>query len=104
MENKALLDDDRTIIHLPINVYASVSEFIVEKLKQGRVVSLHHLLDEALKTTSIQFVGDPAWCFLQVKRDLEARGVIRVKIQRRPTPIQNIRLGRKRRQSWEAFS
>ncbi len=83
--------------HLPVDVYESISDFIISKLKENEEISFSNLLDDALKSESIKFEQNLGWCLLQVKHDLEARGVIRIKMKRGFSNSQSIRLKRKKR-------
>lgn len=52
--------------------YEKITEFILTQIKKnGESISLNELLDNALSD-----LGDIALVVLQVKRDLEARGII----------------------------
>jgi hypothetical protein len=86
-----------TTASLPSDVYESISDFIISKLKGNEEISFNTLLDDALKNKSIKFEQNLGWCLLQVKHDLEARGVIRIKIKRGYANSQSIKLKRKGR-------
>lgn len=83
--------------NLPVDVYESIRDFIISKLKTNEEISFSDLLDEALQNKSIRFEQNLGWCLLQVKHDLEARGVIRIKMKRGYTNTQSIKLKRKGR-------
>lgn len=87
----------RATTHLPAEVYHSITDFIVSRVREEEEISFNRLLDEALACKSIKFDRNPGWCLIQVKRDLEAKGVIQVIMNRRNPASQMIRLSRKRR-------
>lgn len=78
-------------------VYESIKGFILAELKEKGGVLLTALLDRAEQDKTIQFEGDMSWCFLAVKRDLEARGIIKVTIGLRRNRSQVLSLSKKRR-------
>ncbi|MEO7990683.1 MAG: hypothetical protein ABI663_14140 [Chryseolinea sp.] len=88
---------NRTETHLPEDVYVSISDFIISKLVENEEISFHTLLDEALQSKSLKFEGNLGWCLLRVKHDLEARGVIQIKMKAGTERSQIIKLKRKRR-------
>jgi hypothetical protein len=98
MEKMELVNTySRSVSRLPADVYASITNFIVSKLRDCDEVFFRDLLDEALESKSIKFNGEPGWCLIQVKRDLEARGMIIVNVGKDNTLSQTIKLNRKKR-------
>ncbi len=60
--------------------YELVYEFIFQKLVEREKVTLTELLEGAGKTLAEKFKGNFSWAMLQVKQDLEAKGLITVRM------------------------
>jgi hypothetical protein len=76
-------------------VYESIKNFILHTIKQTNEVTFTYLLEQAAQNKTLQFEGNMSWCFLTVKRDLEARGIIKVSIGLGPRRIQTISMNKK---------
>jgi hypothetical protein len=61
-------------------VYDSMRDFILETVAENDGVTFTSLLDKATSRKDLLFEGNLSWTLLSVKRDLEVRGVINVKI------------------------
>lgn len=78
-------------------VYDSVKEFILRVLVEKGEITFIELLNIAEQESSLRLEGDLSWCFLVVKRDLEARGIIHVTVGLGRNRVQLISLSRKKR-------
>ena len=96
----ALLDDvgRKKSVFLSAAVYDSIKDFIMSLLAEKGEVTFTDLLSAAAKHGSLHYEGDRNWCFLLVKRDLEARGIIDVAISRGRNRVQIIRPSKKNEQ------
>lgn len=81
-------------IPLPTTTYRALSEFIIAELKEKGPITLTDLLDQALAKKEFQTIGNLSWCLLNVKRDLQARGIIQVTVKLSHIRIQWIQLPR----------
>lgn len=73
--------------------YERITEFILGQIKKnGESISLNELLDHALNT-----LGDIAVVVLQVKRDLEARGIIETALNNKREQFLLIKKRQKKR-------
>ena len=98
MKTELLVDVfGKRTLSLSTPVYESVKEFILAAVKEKGEVLFTELLDHAEKNKSILYEGDLSWCFLVVKRDLEARGIISVTIGLGRRRAQVLRLSKKKR-------
>ncbi len=84
-------------LSLSTPVYESIKEFILSIVKEKGEILFTELLDLAEQNKTLLYEGDMSWCFLVVKRDLEARGIIRVKVGLGPRRAQLLSLNRKKR-------
>jgi hypothetical protein len=84
-------------LSLSTPVYESIKQFILAVVKEKNEVLFTDLLDQAEQDKSIVFEGDMGWCFLVVKRDLEARGIIKVKVGLGPRRAQVLSLNKSRK-------
>lgn len=93
-----LLRDRRgkKILSLSTSVYNSVKESILSALSETGEISFFDLLHRLEQNVSVQFKGDLNWCFLVVKRDLEARGIIKIAISSGRNRAQVISLNKKK--------
>lgn len=89
----------RKTVTISTQVYESVSEFILSTLRETGEVTFTSLLERASQNVTLKVGGDMSWSFLKVKRDLEARGVIKVSIGLGPKRVQVISLNKKRKSS-----
>lgn len=87
----------RKTVTISTQVYESVSDFILSMLKETGEITFTSLLEQASQNASLPVEGDMSWSFLKVKRDLEARGIIKVSIGLGPKRIQMISLNKKRK-------
>jgi hypothetical protein len=84
-------------LSLSTPVYESIKQFILSVVKEKSEVLFTELLDQAERDKTILFEGDMGWCFMVVKRDLEARGIIKVKVGLGPRRAQVLSLNKSRR-------
>ena len=61
-------------------IYAMVSEFILQAVYEEKELTLTSLLEKAELNFNDPLEGNLAWHFLHVKLDLEARGLVQVKV------------------------
>jgi hypothetical protein len=61
-------------------IYAMVSEYILQAVYEEKELTLTNLLEKAELNFSDPLEGNLAWHFLHVKLDLEARGLLQVKV------------------------
>jgi hypothetical protein len=94
---KLLSNFSRKEISLREDVYQSISDFILSKIRESGEVSLDTLLDDALHNKSIKFEQNLGWCLLQVKGDLEARGIVSIEVKKGLPNRQSIKLKKKPR-------
>lgn len=73
--------------------YEVVSSFIFSLLQEKETIEIQQLIEEARNTLSLTLGRDYSWCLLQVKQDLEAKGLIKVTVQ--PNRMQFIKATRK---------
>lgn len=73
--------------------YDAVCSFIFSLLQEKETIEIQQLIDEARNTLSLTLGKDYSWCLLQVKQDLEAKGLIKVTVQ--PNRMQFIKATRK---------
>ncbi len=73
--------------------YEAVSSFIFSLLQEKETIEIQQLIEEARNTLSLTLGRDYSWCLLQVKQDLEAKGLIKVTVQ--PNRMQFIKATRK---------
>lgn len=80
---------------VPKKEYNRIANEIVSEIKSNKdcEIDLGHLIDQIRTTLSQGFNGDIAWYFLNVKQDLEERGIIKTTINR--DRVQIIRLNTK---------
>src|SRR4051812_23687772 len=90
-------DARSTAIVMPTALYESIRDFIITMLTEKEEITFYDLLDEAMNDKSIGLERDLSWYLLQVKRDLEAKDVIKVTLSAKPSLIQTIRLKKKKR-------
>ena len=95
MRTTLILDWGNRTLSLSTPVYESIKEFILSTLSEKGEVTFVSLLEEAEQSNLVQFEGDNGWCFLAVKRDLEARGLIKVTIGLGKNRAQVISLNKK---------
>lgn len=62
------------------NYYRLLTNFIISEVeaKRSGKIFLQELIEKAKTNFSKQITGDISWWLLQVKRDLEVKGVIRI--------------------------
>ncbi|WP_276371238.1 hypothetical protein [Chryseolinea sp. H1M3-3] len=84
-------------LSLSTPVYESIKEFILNVVKEKGEILFTELLDLAEQNKTLLYEGDMSWCFLVVKRDLEARGIIKVKVGLGPHREQLLSLNKKKR-------
>jgi hypothetical protein len=97
---KRILFEDKVgnrTISLSTPVYEAVREFIMRVLMEKGEITFIELLNLAEQDSSLRLEGDVSWCFLVVKRDLAARGIIHVTIGLGRSRVQLISLSRKKR-------
>ena len=97
---KKILFEDKVgsrTISLSMPVYEAVREFIMRVLMEKGEITFIELLNLAEKDSSLRLEGDVNWCFLVVKRDLAARGIIHVTIGLGRSRVQLISLSQKKR-------
>lgn len=82
-------------IRVPVEIYNSIRDFILSTVKEHEVISLSMLLDEALQCEALSGKDNLGWYLLQVKRDMEAKGVITVDRKNILLMGQRIKLSRK---------
>jgi hypothetical protein len=70
----------RRTLTISTRVYDSMRNFILETLSENDGITFTSLLDKATADDALLFEGNLSWTLLLVKRDLEARGIINVKI------------------------
>jgi hypothetical protein len=95
---KTILLGDRLgkkTLSLSTAVYESIKESILSTLSKTTEISFMELLRH-MEDECVQFEGDRNWCVLVVKRDLEARGIIKVKISTGRSRGQVISLNKKK--------
>jgi len=63
-------------VNISFEKYTVIKSFIIETLKEVKVISYQDLNDKAIKDLSPTFEGKVAWYLVTVKLDLEARGII----------------------------
>ena len=77
--------------------YNLLCVFILNMLELKGEITLTDLLDTANQQLDSEFTGDALWMILNVKRDLEAKGLIRVKYARKCTQVISVRKNQSRR-------
>jgi len=78
---RTLREDGRPGENIPKQAYDRWSRYILSSLSGSEELTLHELLENAIitsTTTGFQTDGKASWYILQIKRDLEARGLIKV--------------------------
>src|SRR5688500_2000213 len=90
-------------LSLSTPVYESIKEVILTVLMERGEVTFIELLSAATQNDSLRYEGDMNWCFLVVKRDLEARGIVKVTMLGR-SRVQVISLSRKKRSALALMS
>jgi sulfur transfer complex TusBCD TusB component (DsrH family) len=78
---QTLRPDGRPGEHIPRNEYETWSYFILSTLTKFPELTLTALLEKAdhhIRASEAKFDSKVSWYVLQVKRDLEARGLIKV--------------------------
>jgi hypothetical protein len=90
-------------LSLSTPVYESIKEFILTVLLERGEVTFIELLSAATQNGSLRYEGDMNWCFLVVKRDLEARGIVKVTMLGR-SRVQVLSLTRKKRSALALMS
>jgi hypothetical protein len=84
MENKAILTsrpNRRPGVRMKMDQYTRLSDFIVTAIDQHSEIRLDQLLEIAQSKFIPEFPADEiGWYILQVKLDLEAKGIIEQKI------------------------
>jgi hypothetical protein len=78
---------------MPLGYYKEISEFIISRLDVDSTIPFLGLVDQVQSVFATAMRGDVSWYFLCVKRDLEARKIIRVLRERDRS--QTIRLRKK---------
>jgi len=73
--------------------YEAKSGFIFSLLQEKDTIEIQQLIEEARIALSSALGRDYSWCLLQVKQDLEAKGLIKVTVQ--PDRTQFIKATRK---------
>lgn len=86
----------RRMVSLRASVYQSIFDFIASTLTEHGEIDFHKLLDLAMQCKTLKFEGDKYWCLLQVKQDMEARGIISVKLGIGSRRVQKIKLLKKK--------
>ncbi|HEY5824285.1 MAG TPA: hypothetical protein VIT44_07970 [Cyclobacteriaceae bacterium] len=71
--------------------------FILSMLELKGEITLTELLDTANQKLDSEFTGDALWMILNVKRDLEAKGLIRLKYAGKCTQVISVRKNQSRR-------
>jgi hypothetical protein len=74
------------------DVYAEISMFIIQSLKEKPEITVVDLLTLAEQKESWNFHCEFHWYFLKVKQDLEARKIIKVQRGLRKVRLHTIRL------------
>ena len=92
--------DKKRGVSLNQEEYDLVKEFIIQNLKGSKQVALIELLHKAKELLTQELGDETGWFIINVKRDLEARGLIRKSIQG-PERLQMLSLvrGSRRRKS-----
>ncbi len=80
---------------IPRKKYIEVANKIISELESNRVgeIDLHQLIDQIRYTFSTGFNGNLDWYLLHVKQDMEARGIIKISVNR--DCVQTITLKKK---------
>jgi hypothetical protein len=82
----------RSSVHLSRETYESIFNLITSTLNEKGEITVNQLQDYTLQDESIKVKGDVGWLLLQVKQDLEARGIIKVSIGVGTRRVQKIKL------------
>jgi hypothetical protein len=83
-------------VAIPRYHYNVFKEYILTELGVRKEVALDELLADAVRLFSPRFAAEVPWYFLTVKLDLEARGMIQVRIQTKGERRQIIKAKRHR--------
>ena len=98
MKTTLLADaNGKKLNYISSSVYVSIKDFILTVLAEKGEVNFIDLLAAAAQNGSLCYEGELNWCFLVVKRDLQARGLIDVAISRGRNRVQIIRPSKKNR-------
>jgi hypothetical protein len=81
MEKIQLQTDKRVRRWMPKNHYQKVYDFIMSIVTSRKEISLIDLVDEASKKISTLLPPNYTWILLQVKLDMELRGIIETNIR-----------------------
>lgn len=73
--------------------YEAVSAFIFSLLHERETIEIQQLIEEGRNRLPFTLGSDYSWCLLQVKQDLEAKGLIKITVQ--PNRMQFIKATRK---------
>jgi hypothetical protein len=93
METMELVNKkNRRPVHLSRETYESIFNLITSTLNEKGEITVNQLLDYTLQDKSIKIKGDLGWLLLQVKQDLEARGIIKVRLGIGMHRVQKIKL------------
>ncbi|HEY8936005.1 MAG TPA: hypothetical protein VIM65_12325 [Cyclobacteriaceae bacterium] len=82
----------RSSVRLSRDTYELIFNLITSTLQEKGEITVNQLLDYTLQDNAIKVKGDLGWLLLQVKQDLEARGIIKVKLGIGTQRIQKIKL------------
>jgi len=77
--------------------YESMREFILSLLQEQQEVTFNTLLDAAFQDKTLKYEGDLSWCLIQVKRDLEVRGIIEINFDATSSRVQTVKLVKRKR-------
>jgi hypothetical protein len=89
--------DGKKTLSISTDVYDSIKDFILTVLAEKGEIPFIDLLAIASQNGSLRYEGNLNWCFLVVKRDLEARGIIYVTISGGRNRVQIISRSKKKR-------
>lgn len=78
--------------------YDHISNFIFSSLQFRDEITFNELLEKADLELSPQFNREYGWYLLQVKQDMEVRGLIKVFLN--PDRVQSIRINKKKIQGY----
>lgn len=83
-------------VSIPRHLYDIFKDYILKQIDLRKEVALDELIADAILVHSSRFESEVAWYLLTVKLDLEARGIIHVRIQTKGERRQIIRIKRSR--------
>jgi len=71
--------------------YESINTLILETLKTHHEISLFDLLDVCNREFTAEFKGNLPWYLLNVKQDLQAKGLIQIKRDKKRIQIVSLK-------------